>query len=239
MRSSRSKPDPLDPGPIGFAHRGLHGPGVPENSLRAFRAAVAAGAGIECDVRLAADVVPIIFHDRDALRLCGSSSIISETGSARLSALRLLDSAEGIPTLADLLALVSGRVPLLLELKDDGNVQRLCAAVVDLLDKYEGPAGVMSFSADAAHWLRLHAPMVRRGLVMSGRDSRFRRWLNFRSADPQFLAVKSTELGKRWTRAARSRMPLYSWTITSPVQLKTAEIHADAPIWEGDGRPRS
>ena len=224
---------------MGFAHRGLHGPGVPENSLRAFRAAIAAGAGIECDLRLAADGVAMVFHDRDALRLCGSALIICETEAAGLSALRLLDSAERIPTLADMLGLVSGRVPLLLELKDDGNIPRLCSAVVDQLYGYNGPVGLMSFSAEVGHWLRLHAPNIRRGLVMSGRDSAFRRWLNFRSADPMFLAVKSTELGKGWARSARARMPLYSWTIASPAQLETAEIHADAPIWESDGRPRN
>ena len=224
---------------MGFAHRGLHGPGVPENSLRAFRAAIAAGAGIECDLRLAADGVAMVFHDRDALRLCGSPSVICETSASSLSALRLLDSGERIPALRDLLALAAGRVPLLLELKDDGNVPRLCAAVIDLLDGYRGPVGVMGFSPEVAQWLRFHAPKIRRGLVMSGRDSGFRRWFNIRSADPLFLAVKSTELGKRWTRAARRRMPLYSWTIASSAQLETAEIHADAPIWEGDGRPRS
>jgi glycerophosphoryl diester phosphodiesterase len=70
MRSSRSVPDPLDPGPAGFAHRGLHhGAGFPENSLLAFAAALELGAGIECDLRLTADDQILVFHDADAWRL--------------------------------------------------------------------------------------------------------------------------------------------------------------------------
>jgi glycerophosphoryl diester phosphodiesterase len=66
MRSSRSRPDPLDPGPLGFAHRGLHfGSAVPENSLEAFHEALELGAGIECDLRLTADDRIVLFHDAD------------------------------------------------------------------------------------------------------------------------------------------------------------------------------
>src|SRR4051794_11304097 len=73
MQSSPSSPDPLDPGPAGFAHRGLHyGAGFPENSLLAFAAALELGAGLECDLRLTADNQILVFHDADALRLCAS-----------------------------------------------------------------------------------------------------------------------------------------------------------------------
>src|SRR4051812_36508326 len=98
MRSSPSKPDPLEPGPQGFAHRGLHyGPGLPENSLVAFTAALELGVGIECDLRLTADDRIIVFHDPDALRICGSPLPIGQSRWAELS--RLSVGEHPIPTL--------------------------------------------------------------------------------------------------------------------------------------------
>lgn len=237
MRSSRSAPDPLDPGPAGFAHRGLHGPGVPENSMAAFEAAIAACAGIECDLRLSADGVPIVFHDRDALRLCADPRVCSETSWEELSLLRLSDNDGRIPSLAQMLELTCGKAPLLLELKDERNAPRFAAAVVAELRRYDGPVGVMSFAAGVGRWLAEHAPWIRRGLVLSGRDSTIRRWHKMRRADPQFLAVKVTELGQAWVHKARESMPVYSWTIRNPGERETAQVHADASIWEADGRP--
>src|SRR5687767_11832685 len=91
MRSFRSEADPLDPGPKGFAHRGLHGPGVPENSMAAFRAAIDFGAGIECDVRLSGDGQAMIFHDHDLRRLCASALAVEATPVEILSRQRLSD----------------------------------------------------------------------------------------------------------------------------------------------------
>src|SRR4029078_2280572 len=89
MRSSPAAPDPLDPGRQGFAHRGLHyGSGFPENSLIAFAAALELGAGIECDLRLTADDQVIVFHDADALRICGSPLRIGKSSWRELSRLR-------------------------------------------------------------------------------------------------------------------------------------------------------
>src|SRR5688500_5478828 len=111
MRSSRSVADPLDPGPAGFAHRGLHyGAQFPENSLIAFAAALEFGAGLECDLRLTADDQIVVFHAAAAWRLCASPLRIGRSTLAELGRLRLGDAP--IPTLAALLKLVTGRVPL-------------------------------------------------------------------------------------------------------------------------------
>ena len=120
MRLSRSTPDPLDPGPRGFAHRGLHdGTAFPENSLIAFAAALESGAGIECDLRLTADDQILVFHDADARRMCGSPLLIGRSTHADLARLRV--GEHRISTLSSLLHLVNGRVPLLLEVKVDGD----------------------------------------------------------------------------------------------------------------------
>lgn len=240
MRSSRSATDPLDPGPKGFAHRGLHGAGAPENSMAAFRAALNMGAGIECDVRLSADGEVVVFHDHDLRRLCASALAVESTPASILAAQRLYDSGEHIPTLTQLLELVAGRVPLLIELKcRGGNAPELSAAVAGRLADYAGPAGVMSFEPKVGRWLRRNRPAIRRGLVISERASAFDRWRGLMLARPDFVAVDRDALARSWIAKARERRWLYSWTIRTADQRETARVHADALIWEGDGRPRS
>ena len=236
MRSSRSGTDPLDPGPQGFAHRGLHyGSGFPENSLIAFAAALELGAGIECDIRLTADDRVIVFHDSDAWRMCSSPLVIAESTLDQVNQLRL---GEGpIPTLESLLALVDGRVPLLLEVKVENDIWRWMPALEEALKQYRGPHGIMSFDPRVSRLLKTNHPLVRRGLVIRERLPAFRRWLAIKLADPHFIAVERTALANPWVANARRRMPVYTWTIRVPEQRAQAQVHADALIWEADGRP--
>lgn len=242
MRSSRSShrprsADPLDPGPTGFAHRGLHGPGIPENSLAAFQAALDAGAGIECDVRLSGDDAVVVIHDSDLVRLCEVPLITERTPAALLLGQRLLDTDHPIPRLSDLLELVGTRAPSLIELKTrSGNAGRLTAAVVDDLARHDGPVGVMSFNPMVAAWLARHRPHHRRGLVLSGRDYPLARWIKMLIARPHFLAVKASEIDCPWVRRARRRMPVYCWTVRTPAERINAAPYADALVWEADGR---
>jgi glycerophosphoryl diester phosphodiesterase len=236
MRSSRSKPDPLDPGPKGFAHRGLHyGSGFPENSLIAFAAALEFGAGIECDLRLTADDRVLVFHDADAWRMCGSPLRIGASTHAELGRLKV---GEGpIPTLESLLALVKGERPLLLEVKVDGDVWRWMPALRRAFACKQGPFGVMSFDPRISRLLKTNMPGVRRGLVVRDSLPAWRRNLAMWLADPDFIAVDRAALGNDWVAAVRRRTPVYSWTIRTPEQRAQAEVHADALIWEADGRP--
>lgn len=236
MRSSRSAPDPLDPGPKGFAHRGLHyGPGFPENSLLAFAAALELGAGLECDLRLTADNQVVVFHDADAWRMSSSRLLI---GQSKLEELRRLRVGDGpIPTLESLLDMVKGQVPLLLEVKVDDDVWRWVGALRLLLEGYDGPFGVMSFDPRVARLLKTNLPHVRRGLVVRDSLPSLRRRLALWLADPDFLAVDRKALGKPWVARERERIPVYSWTIKTREQRTQALVHADALIWEADGRP--
>ena len=223
---------------MGFAHRGLHGPGVPENSLAAFRAALEFGSGIECDVRLSGDGQVVVFHDHDLRRLCASALAIESTPAATIAAQKLFDSGEHIPLLTELLHLVAGRVPILIEVKcRGGNALRLTAAVVADLRAYSGPVGVMSFEPSVGRWLERHEPQIRRGLVISERSGALDRWRSIRSASPHFLAIDFGALRRPWAQKSRQKHWVYSWTIRSPEQRQTGEVHADALIWEGDGRP--
>lgn len=225
---------------MGFAHRGLHGPGVPENSLAAFRAALDAGAGIECDVRLSGDGQVMVFHDHDLRRLCASALAVESTPAALLASQKLFDSGEHIPRLKELLALVAGKVPILVEVKcRGGNAAQVTAAVAAQLKSYAGPVGVMGFEPSVGRWLARHEPEVQRGLIISERAGAFDRWRSLRSASPHFLAIDFGALARPWAAKARQTRWVYSWTIRSQAQRQTGEVHADALIWESDGRPGS
>lgn len=236
MRSSRSAPDPLYPGRNGFAHRGLHrAPGIVENTLISFAASLELGAGIECDLRLTADDQIIVFHDADAVRLCGSPDVIGQSTLTDLAHLNV--GGQLLPTLAQLLALVAGRAPMLLEAKVKGDLRRFGRALVAALDGYSGPYGVMSFDPRLLRWLKANAPHIRRGLIIRDRLSSFKRWVAMKLADPAFLAIDVAAIEKKWVVTARKRVPVYTWTVRTRDDRRRALPSADALIWEDDGRP--
>ena len=233
---SRSAADPLDPGPAGFAHRGLHaGSAFPENSLIAFAAALEAGAGIECDLRLTADDKVIVFHDADASRMCGSPTVIGRSTHAELARLRV--GEHPLPTLESLLGLVQGRVPLLLEVKVDGDLWRWVAPLRRALAGYHGRFGVMSFEPRLVRLLKTNAPEWRRGLVVADDLAPWKRRMALWLADPDFVAVETTAAPRPWVARQRRKGPVYSWTVRTAHQRKSLSDRVDALIWEGDGRP--
>jgi hypothetical protein len=95
----------------------------------------------------------------------------------------------------------------------------------------------MSFDPGLPRLLKTNLPSVRRGLVVRDRTSPLKRWVAMKLASPDFLAVDRAALGRRWVAEARERMPVYSWTIRSAAEREQARVHADALIWEADGRP--
>jgi glycerophosphoryl diester phosphodiesterase len=233
---SPSVADPLDPGPVGFAHRGLHhGSEFPENSLIAFAAALELGAGIECDLRLTADGEIVVFHDADASRLCGSPLRIATSSMTELGGLQI--GGQPIPTLASLLTLIDGRVPLLLEVKVDRDLWRWIPALRRDLARYSGRFAVMSFDPRIMRLLKTNMPDLRRGLILRATTRRLQMGLFLTLADPDFLAVQIPALGQAWVRRERARRPLYAWTVRTPAERAQAVVHADALIWEADGRP--
>ena len=235
MRSSPSGADPLDPGPFGFAHRGLHTNGAPENSLPAFAAALTLGCGIECDLRLTADNEIVVFHDADTPRLCGRRLVIGGSTLAQLAGLRL--GGQSIPTLGELLRLVDGRVPLLLEVKVAGDLRRWLPALKGELNSYTGGFGIMSFDPRLVRLLKAGLPTVLRGLVVAGNLPAWRRRLHLLLAGPQFVAVQTSAAEQGWLAELRRRMPVYSWTVRTSAQRRQLADCVDALIWEADGRP--
>jgi len=228
---------------VTYAHRGLHGHGRVENSTGAFAAAIAAGLGIECDVQLTGDHHALVFHDWELDRLTGESGAVGARHVAELTAIALRGSGEPIPTLHDLLEMVAGRVPLLIELKTrrEHSVGRLCRAVSRDLEGYRGPAAVMGFDPRVGDWFARNAPHIVRGLVVSEADARtfsgtVRRRLALWRAKPDFLAYDVRDLPSRFAAAQQAHgMPVLTWTVSTPALRQRAGELADGWIAEAEG----
>ena len=226
-----------------YAHRGLHDTAVPENSLAAFRAAIAAGLGIECDIRKSSDGRAMVFHDADLERLTGRAGTVAASSVGELTATTLAGSDETIPTLRDALDLVAGQVPLLLEVKSDDRrpIDALCRAVRRDLEGYCGPVAVMSFDPRVPRWFAEREPHVPRGLVVTQQNSRtliagLKRKLSVSHARPDFLALDIRDLpsGLARRQATKGRA-LFTWTVRSSAQVETARQSGAIPILEGAG----
>lgn len=191
-----------------FAHRGLDDEKLPENSLGAFRNAIQADIGIELDVRLSKDGVPVVFHDKTLKRMCDDLRMVSAVGFAELRQLRLNGTSEKIPSLEETLELVEGRVPLLIELKLPKRHmwhRRLERKCLPLLKGYSGEYMLQSFNRYGMTYMKRQLPEVKCGILSgdcysepSGFD-----FINYRLSC--LTAEKTSEL--------REKYPLvFGWT---------------------------
>lgn len=151
-----------------YAHRGLHEKdlSVPENSMAGFKAAVEAGYGIEFDLQLTKDKKVVVHHDRSLKRVCGADVSIGDLTYKELQQYRLQNTEERVPLFSDVLALVDGRTPLIIELKHYDDADLLCPLVWELLRNYKGPYCVESFDPYIVQWFRKNHPYVLRGQLM-------------------------------------------------------------------------
>lgn len=228
-----------------YAHRGLHGEGIPENSPAAYAEAIRRGFGIEIDVRLTADRVPVVFHDATLDRVCGVEGVVSAMTLDELRAVRLGGGDEGIPTLAEVLAQVAGQVPLLIEVKGEDHDTEVCAQMAELLDNYDGVFSVQSFNPIYLGWFRQNRPGYIRGLLYTNlfKEKSGQSWvrrlalsgmlMNF-LARPDFVAYNRlfpAELPLRICRDAFGA-PCLCWTVRSEAEAE--RVPADtAIIFEG------
>ncbi|CAN5430571.1 glycerophosphodiester phosphodiesterase [soil metagenome] len=222
-----------------FAHRGLHGRGLIENSLPAFAAAIAADYGIECDVQPSLDGVAFVFHDTRLDRLTAEKGLLEDRTASLLDAVMLSGTQMPLPRLEAVLQMIGGRTPLLIEIKAPGRaVNRACRAVRRALEGYRGPVAVMSFNPLVGGWFRKHAPLILRGLVVTEAEKtvwrgRGERALALWQARPDFLAYDVRDLPTPFATRARQRgLPVLSWTVRNAAQEAIALAHADESIFE-------
>jgi glycerophosphoryl diester phosphodiesterase len=237
-----------------IAHRGLHDSrnGRIENTAPAFAAAVAKGYGIECDLQAAEDGTPMVFHDETLERLVGPPARISTWSAASLGRLRYKGSDTPILRFAELLELVDGRAPILVEVKRNRRppppafllkIARLAAA-------YRGPLALMSFNREFVASFAELAPKVPRGLVVgthqlhpgwwmtANREKRIAAVGRLLSHAPQGIGfyavdVKMLSAAHAWRERSAPDLPMFSWTIRTARERAAAAKWADAPIFEG------
>lgn len=236
-----------------FAHRGLHdrAKGRPENSRAACEAAIKAGYGIEIDLQFSADDVPMVFHDYDLKRLTIETGPVRGRTSAELAAIPLFGNSETVPTLGEILTLVRGRVPLLIEFKDqDGalgpDTGKLEAASAPLLNAFDGPLAVMSFNPHSVTAMARLCPDIPRGLTTCAFDAddwptipastreRLAEIPDFSHASCSFVSHDRRDLGNRALEDVRlAEGKIFTWTVRDADQEAAAREIADQITFEG------
>ncbi|QHQ59817.1 glycerophosphodiester phosphodiesterase [Anaerocolumna sedimenticola] len=152
-----------------YAHRGLHqNQGeAPENSMAAFRLAVEHNYGIEMDVQLSKDKIPVVFHDYNLKRVCGVDKKVRDLTFAELQKLTLYDSNERIPSFQSVLDMVNGQVPLIVEFKVEIHDTSVCKITAPMLEKYNGHYCIESFNPLVLLWYKRNRPNIMRGQLAS------------------------------------------------------------------------
>jgi len=235
-----------------FAHRGLHdrANGRIENSRKAVQAAIKHGYAIEIDLQLSKDDVVMVFHDYDLNRLCGRDGTVQQMTGAELNKIMLTDGDETIPTFREILDIVAGQVPLLIEFKDqDGkmgpNTGAIEATALNDLDGYNGEYAIMSFNPYTPKWFADNAPEVLRGLVSYDyehhEDAHIPADHRRRMAELEFdadinldfISYGSENLSDDAPQRFRaSGRPVFCWTIKSAAQEVEALKYCDAVTFE-------
>jgi glycerophosphoryl diester phosphodiesterase len=232
-----------------IAHRGLHDSGVIENSASAVKSAIAKGLAIEVDLQCAKDDQPVVFHDATLDRLTEQTGPVISRSASELTSIHLRGTKDRILSLRDLLALIDGRVPLIIEIKSKWNDDnRYEANIAAELAPYRGLVAVMSFDPNCIARFRTLLPSLPRGLIAeSFADEHHWSRLTFRQrfimrhllasaiARPNFIAYDIRALPALAPSLARIlfHLPLLTWTVRSEADKTRAANYADAMIFEG------
>ena len=223
-------------------HDGNHQ--VAENSLEAFRRAVEAGYGMELDVQLTADDQLVVFHDKSLKRVCGVDKDLYTQTYAQLQEYPLPDGSK-IPLFSEVLALVDGKTPMIVEIKYHDRIAQTCEAAYEQLRRYKGAYCVESFHPLAVRWFRQHAPEVVRGELASGgkwKPGELNRFEHFAMkyllplclTRPHFVAYCAAEDGNlsMWLEKKLFRPYLAAWTIRDQKLMDRVQKEYDYPIFE-------
>lgn len=231
---------------VRYAHRGLHGDGAPENSLTAFGRACDRGYGIELDVRLSKSGELVVFHDETLSRVCGIDGKVSDFTAEELSKIPLSDSSDTVPTLREVLALVGGRVPLLIELKRGHGEGSVAKRFLEEIKDYSGEYIVESFNPFELRTVRRARPDLFLGMLSARytKDEKYRGKPLFRMLErlrlnflvrPDFIAYDYKDWNVTALRAVKKifNPPFFAWTVKSEEDEAFARLHGfDTVIFE-------
>lgn len=224
-----------------FAHRGLHDEHLRRNSLRAIVAAADAGYGIEFDLHLTSDGVPIVSHDPDTLHDTGVRRVIEATPLAELRELRFTGTDEPLATLDEVLAAVPPSVPLLVELKPTARRREIVDAVAGRVTDRVDAVALQSFHPGVVLAARRRHPALSCGQLvelptpeMGGLERLHSRtlWSNLVTR-PHFIAVEVPMLDGDLVRRRRGNRPLLAWTVRTPAEVAACHRAGAGLIFEG------
>lgn len=229
---------------VHYAHRGLfdNETEAPENSLVAFRKAVETGYGIELDVQLSKDDIPVVFHDASLKRMCGIDGKVWEYTLEELQKMKLAKSDETIPTFEQVLEVIGGKVPLIIEYKMDRAITKVCELGNKVLETYGGPYCIESFHPLALIWYRKNRPDVIRGQLSENYARMGKKkldlWLmthlltNFVTR-PDFIAYRHSDADNLERRICKGLGALsVAWTIRSEEEYRKAKAQFDLFIFD-------
>lgn len=227
-----------------YAHRGLHGNGVPENSLEAFELACRAGHGIELDVQLSRDGEVMVFHDYTLIRMTGVDKKLCELDAKELGELKLGGTEQKIPTFREVLSLIGGRVPVLVELKGESFDTALCPKVAEILKEYNGSFCVESFNPLLIKDIKKYLPDSYCGLLYTNACKDKKKCsviniavtlmaLNF-LCKPNFIAYNEIYRESFFVKVTTKlyKTPKFVWTVKSRESLDMAHSLGECPIFE-------
>ena len=232
---------------VRYAHRGLHGEGSAENSMSAFAAAKEMGFGIELDVRLSKDGELVVFHDDNLTRVVGREGKVVDFTAKELSKMKLAGTSEGIPTFREVLDLIDGAVPLLIEIKMSGEETGVAEKLVEVIEGYKGDYIVESFNPFALRAVKRARPDILLGMLSMEymKEERFRGKMLYRLLQnlqlnflvrPDFIAYDKEGYSVPNLRLIRKSFgtPLLAWTVKSQKEEDEAISHGfDSVIFEG------
>lgn len=225
-----------------IAHRGLHDEVSPENSLSAFKKAVEKGYAIETDVQMTADGILLAFHDEILDRMTDGKGLISQKNFNEICNYTLKNSEEKIPLLSEVLSLVGGKVPLLIEIKSHKNIGPEEEKIKAMLEKYDGQYAFQSFNPFIVKWFKDNMPDVKSGVLSSFfkdvKLSVFQKiilknlWLN-KLAKPDFISYNVDDAAnfKKLTKI-KGTLPILFWTVRSTEQMRLVSEKCDNIIFE-------
>ena len=230
---------------VKYAHRGLHNSERAENSLSAFAAAKEMGFGIELDVRLSRDGELVVFHDDNLSRMTGKEGKVIDYTAAELADMRICGTNDGIPTFKQVMELIDGAVPLLIEIKNDVSESGVAEKFLEVIEEYRGDFIVESFNPLALKRVRQARPDILRGILSCEyNEDKFKGKLLYKMLRklnvnfmmrPDFIAYSKEGYAEKNLRFIRKRFgtALIAWTVRSEEEEREAISHGfDTVIFE-------
>ena len=224
-----------------IAHRGLHTDEMPENSLGAFQNAIDNGYPIELDVHLTCDGTVVVFHDDSLARVTNKDGYVKNLTKDTLKDYSLFGTKYTIPTFKEVLDLVAGQVPILIEVKNTGKVGELESALLKILKDYTGEYAIQSFNPYVLEWFKKNAPQIARGQLagyFKGEKLSFikkfalkRMLLNKKVSCPDFISYDARNVPNRFVKKYK-KLPLLVWCVRSQDEYLKKVKYCDNIIFE-------